>query len=126
VCGPGNPIGLGVKFRLENDVCYGEFTPGENHVGWDDTAHGGILFSALDDVMANWLFLQGAAGVTARCEMRFRDQVKVGTPLRLEGRLIKRRGRLVELEGKALRADTGEVVVESQAKFMIVDAGPLA
>ena len=126
VCGPGNPIGLGVRFEIEDGVCVGHFTPGPNHVGWDDTTHGGILFSALDDVMANWLFLQGAVGVTARCDLRYRAQVKVGTPLRLEGRLVRKRGRLCELEGKALDAASGDTLVEAQARFMIMDPGPLA
>jgi hypothetical protein len=30
--------------------------------------HGGLIYSALDDVMANWLFLQGARGHTAKCD----------------------------------------------------------
>ncbi len=126
VCGPANPIGLGVCFEMDGDTCVGEFTPGLDHVGWDDTTHGGILFSVLDDVMANWLFLQGAMGVTARCDMRYREQVKVGTVLRLEGRLIKRRGRLFEMAGMALDANSGKPLVEATAKFMVIDAGPLA
>ena len=28
-------------------------------MGFQDTTHGGIIFSLLDDVMANWLFLKG-------------------------------------------------------------------
>ena len=31
VCGPSNPIGLRIKFRIDGDVCRGEFRPGENH-----------------------------------------------------------------------------------------------
>lgn len=80
VCGPSNPIGLKIRFHLDDDVCRGEFTPGEDHVGYDDVTHGGILYSALDDVMANWIFLRGARGYTARCEVRYRAPLPVGTP----------------------------------------------
>ena len=37
--------------------------------------HGGILYSLLDDVMANWSFLRGQRAHTARCEIRYRDVV---------------------------------------------------
>ncbi len=119
VCGPGNPDGLGVAFHMDNDVCRGEFLPEPKHMGYDNVVHGGLLFSLLDDVMANWLYLQGERCFTARAEVRYRDKLPVGTHVHLEGRLIKRRGRLAELEGRVIRSDTGQVVVESTGKFMI-------
>ena len=118
VCGPDNPGGLQVDFRLEDQVCRAAFTPGPTHVGYDDQCHGGILFSLLDDVMANWLFLQGERAHTAKCEVRFRKPVAVGTPLELEGRLLKRKGKLAVLQGQALRGD--EVVAEAEATFMVM------
>ena len=122
-CGPDNPIGLRIAFRLDEDaVCHGKFTPGDNHEGFHGVTHGGILFSALDDVMANWLFLQGLRGYTARCEIRYRQPVPTHVDVRLEGRCEKRRGRLVQLKGIALRGDTDEVVAETDATFMIDSA----
>lgn len=119
VCGPGNPIGLHVCFRLENDVCLGEFTPREEHVGYDKVAHGGIIFSLLDDVMANWIWLQGEQCFTAKADVRYRAQLPVGIPVRLEGRCLKRKGRLAVMEGRVIRTDTGEVVAEASGSFMI-------
>jgi len=124
VCGPENPVGLKIAFRLEGDACYGEFTPGDNHVGFDGVTHGGIIFSALDDVMANWLFLRGARGYTAKCEVRYRDMLPTGTLVKLESRALKKKAKVVVLEGKALRADTGALVAECQASFMVTDPGP--
>ena len=86
--------------------------------------HGGILYAALDDVMANWLHLRGEHGMTARCEVRYLAPVALGTRLLLEARLRRRRGRLAILEGRAVRASDGVVVAESSASFMIVDAAP--
>ena len=119
VCGPGNPIGLRVKFRLDEDVCRGEFTPGENHRGYDTLTHGGILFSLLDDVMANWLWLKGEQAFTARADVRYRSHLPVGTPVRLEGRCTRRKGRLAVMEGSVIRRDTGEVVAEATGSFML-------
>ncbi len=119
VCGPGNPAGLGVRFRLENGLCVGEFTPGDDLRGYDGVTHGGILFSLLDDVMANWLWLQGMVCFTARAEIRYRAQLPTGTPVRLEGRCTRRKGRLALMEGRVVRQDTGEVAAEATGSFMI-------
>jgi acyl-coenzyme A thioesterase PaaI-like protein len=119
VCGPENPIGLRVRFRLEGDLCVGEFTPEAVHVGFPSVVHGGILFSLLDDVMANALYLNGIWAYTARCEIRFRKPLKVGQAIRLEGREIQRRGRKAVIEGKALRCEDGLVIAESEATFVI-------
>jgi acyl-coenzyme A thioesterase PaaI-like protein len=81
--------------------------------------HGGILYSALDDVMANWIFLQGMRGFTAKCEVRYREELAVGTRVRLEGRMIQRRGRLIQLEGLAVRDADDVVVAKSTASFML-------
>ena len=124
VCGPNNPIGLHIEFRLDDDVCRAEFVPSENHVGWDGVTHGGILYSALDDVMANWIFLQGMRGFTAKCEVRYRDELPVGTKIRLEGRMLQRRGRMIQLEGLALRDSDGAVVAKSTASFMLAALSP--
>lgn len=119
VCGPGNADGLQVQFRMEDAVCRGEFTALPRHMGYDNVVHGGLLFSLLDDVMANWLYLQGERCFTARAEVRYRDKLPVGVPVRLEGRLVKRKGRLAELQGLVIRVDDNAVVVEATGKFMV-------
>ncbi len=119
VCGPHNPVGLRIGFRLDDaQVCHGTFTPSTNHQGFDGVTHGGIVFSALDDVMANWLFLQGIRGYTARCEVRYRAPLPTDTTVALEGRCLRQKGRVVVLEGKALRADDGALVAQAQATFV--------
>lgn len=124
VCGPANAIGLKATFRLEGDVCIGEFTPGEDHRGYDTVTHGGIVFSLLDDVMANWLWIQGIKCFTARADIRYRSHLPVGTPVRLEGRCLRRKGRLALMEGKVIRQDTEEVVAEASGSFMMMPAAP--
>lgn len=118
VCGPGNPAGLKLTFRLENDVCRSEYTPAPHHCGYDGVTHGGLIFSALDDVMANWIFLKGIRAYTAKCDIRYKDSLPTGTPVRLEGRCVKERGRLVVMQGKMIREDNNELVAETEASFM--------
>lgn len=126
VCGPANPRGLQLRFRLEDGVCRSEFTPGELHGGFETVTHGGIVFSVLDDAMANWLFLQGARGLTAKCEIRYREPLAVGTRVLVEARLKSRRRRLFVLESALRLPDSGQIVAEAEASFMVEEFGRLA
>lgn len=126
VCGPENPHGLRITFRLEDGVCRGAFTPAPHHGGFATVTHGGIVFSVLDDAMANWLFLQGARGFTAKCEIRYREPLPVGTPVEIEAHLKLRKRRLVVLTSSVKRSDNQHVVAEAEASFMLEDFGPLA
>lgn len=119
VCGPGNNIGLKIKFKLEDNVVRAEFTPGEMHCGFDEVTHGGIIFSVLDDVMANWIYLNGIRAYTAKCDIRYKGSLPIGTRVLLEGHCIKQRGRLIIMEGKMYRAESGELVAETEASFMV-------
>ena len=52
-CGKKNPIGLQIPFEIDDEgQCIGLFSANQNHVGYDNTVHGGIIFTCLDDVMA--------------------------------------------------------------------------
>jgi acyl-coenzyme A thioesterase PaaI-like protein len=104
---------------MEGDVCIGEFTPRPEHMGYDQVTHGGIQFSLLDDVMANWLWLQGLQCFTARADIRYREHLPVGTPVRLESRCARRKGRLALMEGRIVRLDNEAVVAEASGSFMI-------
>ena len=105
--------GLGVKFTLDGDLCRGEFTPLPQHMGYRNVTHGGIVFSLLDDVMANWLWLQGLQCFTARADIRYRSELMVGTPVRLEGWCEKRKGRLAQMQGRVIRIEDEFVVAEA-------------
>jgi acyl-coenzyme A thioesterase PaaI-like protein len=116
---------LQIAFRFEADRCIGRFTPGEHHMGFDRVTHGGIVFSVLDDAMGNWLFLQGARGVTAKCEIRYRQPLPIGTEVEAVCRLRQRRGRLVVLDATLARVDDDSVVAQAEASFMVEDFGNL-
>jgi acyl-coenzyme A thioesterase PaaI-like protein len=118
VCGPTNQIGLHLEFRIENDICKSEFTPGEDHCGYDDVTHGGIIFSILDDVMANWVYLKGIKAFTAKVDIRYKDSLPIGTAVRLEGKCLKQRGRLTIMQGTMTRIDNDKIVAECEARFM--------
>jgi acyl-coenzyme A thioesterase PaaI-like protein len=117
-CGRDNPVGLKIIFRLQDERCVGEFTPSANHVGYENTVHGGIIYAALDDVMANVLYLQNIKAHTARCEIRYRKSLQIGQALALVGWIARRRGRLVMLRGEARHGDV--LIADCEASFMLV------
>ena len=118
-CGPDNPIGLKIEFHVEGNECTGEFTPNENHVGFQDTVHGGIIYTALDDVTANILYQQGRKAHTARCEIRYRQPTRVGEKLLLKGWIENERRRLVLLKGEIRRSSDNVVVADCESSFML-------
>ena len=118
-CGKENPIGLRIQFNFDGETCTAEFTPDGNHVGWQDTVHGGIIYAALDDVMANVLYLQGRKAHTAKCEVRYRRPLRVGETIRLRGWVDKEKRRLAVLKGEARRAADDAVIADCESTFMI-------
>ena len=118
-CGTDNPIGLQIDFTVEGDRCTAEFTPNKNHVGYEDTVHGGIIFSCLDDVMANVLYQQKRKAHTAKCEIRYRQALQVGQTVLLSGWIESERRRLIVLKSEMRRKDDNSLVAEADASFMI-------
>ncbi len=118
-CGKENPIGLRIQFHFDGETCTAEFTPDGNHVGWQDTVHGGIIYAALDDVMANVLYLQGRKAYTAKCEVRYRLPLRVGETIRLRGWIDREKTRLVVLKGEARRAADDAVIADCESSFII-------
>ena len=118
VCGPNNPIGLRLKFHLKGDVCVANFKPGRNLCGYNGIVHGGIIFSVLDDVMGNWLFLNGKKAFTARCSIRYFAELPCDSETRLEGHVLKQRGRMTQMRGVIRSADDDQIFAETEGFFM--------
>lgn len=118
-CGHDNPIGLQIDFTVVGDHCSGEFTPNENHVGFQDTVHGGIIFSCLDDVMANVLYRQHRKAHTAKCEIRYRQELRVGKTIKLSGWIESERRRLIVMKSEARLIEDDSLVAECEASFML-------
>jgi len=113
-CGERNPIGLRLKFRWDGEEYLTDFKVRPEHAGWAGVAHGGLLATVLDEVMARLVWEKGHTAITAKLEVRFRRPVKVGGPLVVAGWLVRASGRAVETRAEA-RAGDGSVVAEAAA-----------
>lgn len=116
-CSPKNPIGLKLKFSMDGDVCRSAFTAGADHQGWTGYVHGGIISSLMDEVMAQWLWLQNIPVMTAEMTVRFSRAVPINIPLSLESRRTGGKGKLYIMEGQIVLPD-GSVPCRATAKFL--------
>ncbi|HEY5889323.1 MAG TPA: PaaI family thioesterase [Acidimicrobiia bacterium] len=117
-CGPDNPMGLHVDgFAREGDTVTASFRPRDEFRGFHDILHGGVIATALDEILA-WtsILVVGHMAVTAKLELRFRNAAPAGVDYRLEGHLVERRGRRLVMKAVCRAGD--EVVAEANALFL--------
>ena len=119
-CSLANPIGLKLRFVLENDICRATFLPEARHQGWNGFMHGGLISTLLDEAMGQWLWLNKINCMTAEMTTRFRRGVAIGEQLTVEAWCEGQRGRIYELSGRLLLSD-GTVAAKAEARFLRVN-----
>lgn len=119
-CGSENPIGLGLSdFANDGSTVTASFLPRPAYHGFNEVLHGGIVATALDEIMA-WaaILLEEAMVMTGTLDLRYRKPAPVDTRYRLEGRVEERRGRRLRLRGRML--DGEKAVAEGSGLFLVV------
>jgi len=122
-CGTLNVHGLQLELHAGDDRCWVELALADRFEGWEGIAHGGIVCTILDEVMAWALVDHDIWGVTARLNVEFRKPVPIGRPVRAEGRVTSARRRIVEAEGVILDPEDGTVLARSTATFVGAQEG---
>jgi uncharacterized protein (TIGR00369 family) len=125
-CGELNEHGLHLDLHTDSGGCWTELTLDSRFQGWDDVAHGGILCTILDEVMAWAVIGQDTWGVTARMSVAFRRPVAVGRRLRAEGAVTETTRRLARTEGRLIDVETGELLATGTATYMAAPPERLA
>ena len=120
-CGTLNSHGLGLELHMEPGRSWTQLTLDRRFEGWEGIAHGGIVCTILDEVMAWALVADDNWGVTARMKVAFRKPVTIGHPIRAEGWVARSRGRLSETAARIVDADGLEL---ASAEGTYVAAGP--
>lgn len=121
-CGGDHPCGLHLQLVTgDGPSVRGRFKVSTFHQGSPGLAHGGVLATAMDEVLGYLNWVMGTPSVTARLEVDYRRPVPVGSELWLESRIVGVRGRKVfgEALGR-LDNEQGPVAVEARALFMQV------
>jgi len=117
-CGTLNEHGLQLQLHAAADSCWLETTLAQRFQGWDGIAHGGIITTILDEVMAWALVEHDMWGVTARMLVEFKKPVPIGVSIRAEGRVVDVRRRLVDAEGVIVDPAEGTILASSRATFV--------
>lgn len=116
-CGETNPIGMRLHIELGEGTARTTWRVGADYVGWSDKAHGGIIATVLDEVMAWAPSSSDAWVVTAEMTVRFRSPASPGEELVATGRVVERRRRIYEVLGEVRGAD-GRLVAEGSGRYL--------
>jgi acyl-coenzyme A thioesterase PaaI-like protein len=120
-CGTLNATGMQLAIHVERDRSWTNLVLDRRFQGWDGIAHGGILCTVLDEVMAWALVGQDNWGLTARIAIEFKRPAHVGQELHAEGWVVRARRRLVDARGRIEDATTGEELATGEAIYVAAD-----
>lgn len=112
VCGPDNPAGLHIDFKIKNQNIYAEFIPERIHQGYDGVVHGGILATLLDEAMANLLYMRGIDCTTGRMEVRYRKPALVGSKIQILGAMLEKRSKYAKTKAVLLNLPENRLTIE--------------
>jgi acyl-coenzyme A thioesterase PaaI-like protein len=119
-CGELNEHGLQLQLHTNPEGSWTELTLDPRFQGWDAVAHGGIVCTILDEVMAWSVIGRGTWGVTARLNVAFRRPISTGRPIRAEGWVVEEHRRAYRTAGRVLDAMSGDVIATAEGTFMAV------
>lgn len=117
-CGELNEHGLHMELHAQDGRCWSELTLDGRFQGWDGIAHGGIIATILDEVMAWSLVAQDSWGVTARLEIAFEQPVPIDRPIRAEGWVTETRRRINRTAASIVDAATGQRLAGATATYV--------
>ena len=117
-CGTLNTGGLHLDLHVDGERCWTDLEIPERFQGWDEIAHGGIVATILDEVMAWSLVDADNWGLTARLTVAFKRPVPLGRPIHVEGRITESRRRIITTAGRMVAAGSGEVLATAEALYV--------
>lgn len=126
VCGLENPVGLRLAvYTTAPGEVSSEYTAPDHFQGYPGVVHGGIVASMLDEVVGRAVMGDDTSRfmMTARLQVRYRLPVPVGQPLRLEGKMRRRRGRTAEATAR-LRLPDDTIAAEAEALLVELTGMP--
>ncbi|MFU8772487.1 MAG: PaaI family thioesterase [Anaerolineales bacterium] len=122
VCGLHNPFGLKLKFyqRSSGEVI-SDYAVSAVYQGYPGVVHGGVVAAMLDEA-AGRAFMGGDSPrfmYTARLDLRFRQNVPVGQPIRLIGRKKTSKERTATASS-FIYSSNGSLLAEAEALLIEV------
>jgi acyl-coenzyme A thioesterase PaaI-like protein len=128
ICGFENPVGLHLHiYETEQGTVEATYTAPGHFQGYPGVLHGGIVAAMIDEIsgrthmgpdpsMPRFMF-------TAKLEIRYRQNVPIGRPLRIVGKAGRSRGRSAEAWAGIYLIESGELLAEGNTLLIDVRQG---
>jgi uncharacterized protein (TIGR00369 family) len=120
-CGKNNPHGLGMRVAYEDDgqsaSC--QLTLERRFQGWTGIAHGGVVSTLMDEIMAHAVLKHVGQGMTTDMQTRYKAPVPLGEELEVRGWVDEANRRLATTKSEIRLAGDGKLLAEAQARFLL-------
>ena len=117
VCGHANPMGLNVRFRVEDGAVTTRFRPHPLHAGYPGRLHGGVMAALLDETMG-WApcVTAGRFCLAVELNVRYLKSPSPDHELIVTGRADSTEGRIWEASGD-ISDDAGVVYARGKGRY---------
>ena len=118
-CGKHNPSGLAMGVEYTEDEARCRITLERRFQGWQGIAHGGIVSTLLDEIMAHAVLKFVGRGVTASMEVRYKAPVPLDDELLVVGKVLDNSPRVITTRGEIRLGESGKILASGKAKFIV-------
>ncbi len=119
-CGEKNPIGLHLKFEMDEDKLTAKKILAREYEGYENVAHGGIVTTMLDEAMCTYIQKKyNELAMTGRLDVRYHHPTPIGQELEISAWQENQRRNIIMTKATITTAD-GIVTAEATAKFAVV------
>jgi uncharacterized protein (TIGR00369 family) len=120
VCGESNPFGLKLRFETDGQIVQARFVPRPEHIGFQQTVHGGITATLLDEIMVWACAVQTRRfAYCAELNVRFAHPARPGQEVIATAELVtNRRNKLFEAKGELRTAESNLLIATATGKYL--------
>ena len=118
-CGTDNNCGLKLSIEAKKGEALTVFVLDERYEGWKGIAHGGIIATILDEVMAWAVISLGHAALTAALEIRYRSPMFIGKSYRAIAKVKEGKNRKFIVES-FIEGIQGDKIAEAKGVYVRV------
>ena len=119
-CGMANDAGLKLDFEAIGDKSVTAlYVPQEQHQGWPNVLHGGIVATLLDEAAAYVAYARGQHAATARLNIRYSRPATLDEPLRISASLLKNSRRMLTIEAHVTTLEEDKIA-DAEATLLLL------
>ena len=124
-CGRENPYGLHMEVTYPGETAETHLTLPREFQGWNGVAHGGIIATLLDEIMAHVVIHHIGEAATASLTIRYRDPLPIGVPFQVRGWISEKKSRLVKTVSELrLLTEDQKLIATGESKFLLLPGNP--